>query len=62
MFLRLIIIGEFRKALNNFTTLFEDLQQYTTDNVPSGFAINDFDNDGKTELIAHYCNGIIYSY
>ncbi len=43
-----VIISEFRDSLNNFTTLFE---LPTEGDVPSGFAINDFDDDGKTELV-----------
>ncbi|MCH8034300.1 MAG: VCBS repeat-containing protein, partial [Bacteroidetes bacterium] len=44
-----IIIGEYRKNINNFTTVFTDS---TTNLVEySGFAINDFDLDNKTELV-----------
>lgn len=58
----LITIGEFRDSINNFTTLFEKITADTNwVNVPSGFAIFDFDNDGKTELIAGSTQGIIYS-
>jgi len=58
----LIIVSEFRDSLNNFITLFE---KHTADTIqgnhPSGFAIGDFDNDDKTELIAGSTWGIIYS-
>ena len=58
----LIIIGEYRDSINNFTTVYEKLTADTNwVNVPSGFAIGDFDNDGKTELIAGATQGIIYS-
>ncbi|MCW8806106.1 MAG: T9SS type A sorting domain-containing protein [Ignavibacteriaceae bacterium] len=43
-----VIISEFRDSIKNFTTLFE----FTTEgDVPSGFAIGDFDQDRKTELV-----------
>jgi hypothetical protein len=43
-----VIISEFRDSRKNFTTLFE----FTTEgDVPSGFAIGDFDQDRKTELV-----------
>lgn len=42
-----IIIGEYRDSINNFNTVYE---QVTEGDVPSGFAIGDFDQDGKTEL------------
>src|SRR5690606_36622578 len=45
----LIIICEYRDSINNFSTVFEYknlIESY------SGFAIDDFDGDGKTELIA----------
>ena len=43
------IIGEYRDSINNFEQLF---QYSTTDEGDlSGFAINDFDQDGKTELV-----------
>lgn len=45
----LIIISEFRDSMNNFTTVFE---YENLDESFSGFAIGDFDEDGKTELIA----------
>ena len=52
-----IIIGEYRDSINNFFTLYE---QTTEGEEPSGFAINDFDQDGKTEIIASTGNGNIY--
>jgi hypothetical protein len=58
----LIIIGEFGDSINNFTTVYEKITADTNwVNVPTGFAIGDFDNDGKTELIAGATQGIIYS-
>ena len=42
-----IIIGEFREDINNFITSFEHV---TPLDVPSGFAINDYNRDGKIEL------------
>ena len=42
-----IIIGEFRKNINNFTTTFEYSTGFDT---PSGFAINDYDHDGNLEF------------
>src|SRR5690606_35101159 len=45
----LIIICEYKDIINNFSTVFEYknlIESY------SGFAIDDFDGDGKTELIA----------
>ena len=42
-----IIIGEFREDINNFITSFEHL---TPLDVPSGFAINDYNRNGKTEM------------
>ena len=44
-----IIVSEFRDSINNFITVFE-YEDY--DDTFSGFAIGDFDGDGKTELIA----------
>lgn len=42
-----VIISEFRDTLNNFITLFE----YPTEgDIPSGFAIGDFDQNRKTDL------------
>jgi hypothetical protein len=43
-----IIISEFRDSINNFTTLFN---MPTEGDVPSGFAIGDYDQDNKTELV-----------
>lgn len=45
----LIIICEFRDSINNFSTVFE--YKNLTESF-SGFAIGDFDDDDKTELIA----------
>ena len=42
-----IIIGEFNQEINNFRTTFEYSTGFDT---PSGFAINDYDLDGKKEL------------
>lgn len=42
-----IIFSEFRDTINNFVTNYE---QVTEGDVPAGFAIADFDQDGKTEL------------
>lgn len=52
-----IILGEFRDSINNFVTVFE---QVTEGECPSGFAIGDFDQDGKTELVSSTGNGNIY--
>ena len=43
-----IIISEFVDSINNFTTRFN---MPIEGDVPSGFAIGDFDGDGKTELV-----------
>lgn len=43
-----IIISEFRDSINNFTTMFN---MPTEGDVPSGFAIGDYDQDNKTELV-----------
>lgn len=57
-----IIISEFRDSLNNFITIFEKHTDDTIQgNYPRGFAVGDFDLDGKTELIAGSTWGIIYS-
>jgi len=42
-----IIIGEFSQEINNFRTTFEYSTGFDT---PSGFAINDYDLDGKKEF------------
>lgn len=44
-----IVISEFRDSINNFYTVFE---YENLDETFSGFAIGDFDQDRKTELIA----------
>jgi hypothetical protein len=57
-----IIISEFKDSINNFSTVYELItSDSTTVNVPSGFAIGDFDNDSKTELISGSTQGIVYS-
>jgi hypothetical protein len=57
-----IIIGEFRDSINNFSTVYEQVTSDTTTvNVPAGFAISDFDNDNKAELIAGSTQGFVYS-
>ena len=57
-----IIIGEFRDSINNFSTVYEQVTSDTTTvNVPAGFAISDFDNDNKAELIAGSTQGMVYS-
>lgn len=43
-----VVISEFRDSLNNFMTTFEIT---TEGDVPGGFAIGDFDQDRKTELV-----------
>ncbi|GJQ40946.1 MAG: hypothetical protein JETCAE03_04440 [Ignavibacteriaceae bacterium] len=58
----LIIISEFKDSTNNFSTVYEQITSDTTTvNVPSGFAINDFNYNGKTELVSGTTQGIIYS-
>ncbi|MBK7379562.1 MAG: T9SS type A sorting domain-containing protein [Ignavibacteriales bacterium] len=52
-----IILGEFRDSINNFVPVFE---QVTEGECPSGFAIGDFDQDRKTELVSSTGNGNIY--
>jgi hypothetical protein len=52
-----IIIGEFRDSLNNFITLYE---QITEGEEPSGFAIDDFDGDGKNEIVVSTGSKNIY--
>ncbi len=43
-----VIISEYRNELNNFESKFEII---TEGDVPSGFAIDDYDLDGKTEIV-----------
>ncbi|HSW53656.1 MAG TPA: T9SS type A sorting domain-containing protein [Ignavibacteriaceae bacterium] len=43
-----VVISEFRDSLNNFMTTFEIT---TEGDVPGGFAIGDFDQDRKTEIV-----------
>ena len=52
-----VIIGEFRDSINNFITNYELV---TEGDVPQGFAIDDFDQDGKTELVVGTLNRSIY--
>ncbi|MDO8549350.1 MAG: FG-GAP-like repeat-containing protein [Ignavibacteria bacterium] len=52
-----IIIGEFRKNINNFSSVFE---QTTDGETPSGFAISDFDEDKKMELVVGTGEGNVY--
>jgi len=52
-----IIICEYRDSINNFNSVY---QQVTEGESPSGFAIGDFDLDGKTELISSAGSGNIY--
>jgi hypothetical protein len=42
-----IIIGEFTEEINNFSTTFDHSTGFDT---PSGFAISDYDQDGKIEF------------
>ena len=57
-----IIIGEFRDGLNNFTTIYEQITGDTNwVNVPSGFAIGDFDGDTRIEIVSGTTQGIVYS-
>ena len=44
-----VIIGEYKKNINNFITVFADSTTNLTDY--SGFAIDDFDKDSKTDLV-----------
>ncbi|WP_337871680.1 FlgD immunoglobulin-like domain containing protein [Ignavibacterium sp.] len=43
-----VIVSEYRNTANNFLTTFE---MTINDDVPGGFAIGDFDQDRKTELV-----------
>jgi len=43
-----ILISEFRDSINNFTTMFN---MPTEGDDPAGFAVGDFDQDNKTELV-----------
>ena len=52
-----IIIGEFRDTINNFVSNYE---QVTEGDVPYGFAIGDFDQDGKTELAVGTLQSNVY--
>ncbi len=57
-----IIIGEFRDGLNNFTTIYEQITGDTNwVNVPSGFAMGDFDGDTRIEIVSGTTQGIVYS-
>lgn len=52
-----IVIGEYRDSIqNNFITLF---QYITEGDEPSGFAIEDFDQNGKTNLISSTGNSSV---
>ncbi len=51
-----VIISEYDKDQNNFVTKYQYIPE---DDVPSGFAIDDFDEDGKTELAFGTGNGNI---
>jgi hypothetical protein len=55
---QMCFIGEYRKDINNFETVFE----FSTTNQSefSGFAINDFDQDGKTELVFGTGHGTVF--
>ncbi|MCW8960909.1 MAG: 2-hydroxyacyl-CoA dehydratase family protein, partial [Ignavibacteriaceae bacterium] len=53
-----IIIGEFRKKINNFSTTFEYSTGFDT---PSGFAIHDYDLDGKKEETASHAKRFVLS-
>ena len=53
----LVVIGEFRKRLNNFATVYDKI---TYDETPSGFAIADFDMDKRTDLVVGTGQGNIY--
>src|SRR5690606_20017585 len=53
-----IIISEFKDSINNFATVFEHV---VLGNPLSGFAIGDFDEDGKTELIVGSAQDTLYS-
>ena len=53
-----IIISEFRDSINNFATMFGHI---VVNNPLSGFAVGDFDDDNKTELIAGTGLGVLYS-
>ncbi|MFO7526629.1 MAG: FlgD immunoglobulin-like domain containing protein [Ignavibacteriaceae bacterium] len=53
-----IIISEFKDSINNFATVFEHV---VVGNPLSGFAIGDFDEDGKTELIVGSAQDTLYS-
>jgi hypothetical protein len=53
-----IIIGEYRDSINNFASVYEKITENET---PTGFAIDDFDSDGKTELILATSERNIYA-
>jgi len=52
-----VIIGEFRDSINNFIT---NYQLVTEGDVPQGFAIDDFDQDRKTDLVVGTLDRLIY--
>ncbi|MCH7973570.1 MAG: T9SS type A sorting domain-containing protein [Bacteroidetes bacterium] len=52
-----VIISEFRDSINNFTTVYE---QVVDGDIPSGFAIGDFDEDEKTEFVVSTALRMIY--
>ena len=52
-----VIISEFRDSINNFITVYE---QVVDEDAPSGFAIEDFDEDGKTEFVVSTVLRMIY--
>ncbi len=53
-----IIIGEYRDSINNFASVYEKITESET---PTGFAIDDFDSDGKIELILATSERNIYA-
>lgn len=54
----MIAIGEYMDTINNFQEVFQYSSIY--ESVFSGFAINDFDQDGKTEIVASSGPGNVF--
>jgi hypothetical protein len=55
---QMCFVGEYREDINNFETVFE----FSTTNQSdfAGFAIDDFDEDGKTELVFGTGHGTVF--
>ena len=52
----IIYIATYDSSINNFYKVFE----YNVNDYSSGFAINDFDNDGKTDIVSGTSSGKVH--